>query len=206
MDKDSASKDKKVKFYQKKSFWSTDVMVILLMLVGGFLVYSGLNPDATEFVERGVCEEKRVNGIMRSQQMRGVIESGETYDVRLHYYDCNEVGINDIVAFEISNDAGWIVKTVKGLPGQEVELVENKGFGAWSIKVDGEYVLQSDGAPVYFGRYPLKSPLGLYLKRHNNRLAANHHLVFSAVSPGINDSGILGVVDRQQILGKVEVN
>lgn len=192
--------NKKKKFYENKSFWTTDLMVILLFVIGGYFIYQGLGFGSSE---DDPCREKTIAGMMRSPLMKGVLEKGSSYRVDLNFYKCNSVELNDVVAFEISGDLGMIVKTVKAIPGQVLQVVKNEEKKAWSVLADGEYLLQSNGEPIYFGVARVKPPIAKYLEDLKGILPSDRYLLFSEVSPGINDSGVLGAISKKKILGKI---
>lgn len=185
---------------KSKSFWTQDLLVILLIVIGGLLVFRGVwdsdEPEQT-------CVKKEGSGVMRTHFLAGMIEKGSSYELLYDYYLCHAVQLNDVAAFSHSVDNGLIMKVVKGLPGQVIELTEDKQHKAWNVKVDGQLALQSNGQPLYFGVYPTPPPLGLYIKSNGNRLKPGHYLLFSTVSPGINDSGIVGVIEKSNLVGRV---
>jgi hypothetical protein len=90
---------------------------------------------------------------------------------------------------------------VAGAPGDSFKLVKAANNNSWNIEINGELYMAGD-KPYHFGS---ASPpaLKLYQDSRDGRLDQGSVLLFSRVPPGDQDSGTLGVISVEDIVGVV---
>lgn len=180
------------------------ILVSVLLLLGCGLIYRAisLKMSVGEASRNSDCITDTTTMEMPDNYLRGIIPRGSEFEVEMGYYDCNPMKRGDIVLYQISSRLDPVVKIIRGIPGDDFELIEDKVRRRWSIKIDGDFV-NYKGKPYFFGRARAKSPLHRYGDRKDYKLGENDAIVFSEVPPGIQDSGTFGAVSRRDLIGRI---
>ena len=128
----------------------------------------------------------------------------KTYNILHNFYSCNPVKRGDLIYLKFSEQLPAVIRTVYGIPGDSFALVFDKENNNWNLKINDELVLDPEKTVHFFGGKS-RPVLGLYEKSLKNHLPAKNFIVFSDQSPGHQDSSILGVVNVEDFVGKVEL-
>ncbi len=159
----------------------------------------GLREGTEAAAECFVAEEHTVRG----DSLSGIVESGETVNVLLGYYDCHEIKREDIVAYDYAGNENPVIKVVKALPSDSFSLKESKeGFG-WNLFVNGKIAANSENQPYLLNESRYKMP-SLYERDYNGVVPENSYLLLGNVASGSLDSTVFGLVHKSDILGKME--
>lgn len=149
------------------------------------------------------CPGEKFVAVMKDHNMSGIIENGQSFSVLPNWYACHPLQDGDYVYYRYSYHRDPVVRIVRAREGDHFELIPDTVHKSWNIKINGK-ILLSDKDPYYFGG-ELKPPLGLYEKSHKGLLAQSEAIVFSSRAPGNLDSGIFGLVNVIDLIGKVEL-
>ena len=152
------------------------------------------------------------SGRMQDDHLRGVLEKGSRYKVDRDWYKTHPIARGDLVLYRYSSNKKPVVKIAAAVPGDSFHLVANKQMKNWNIEINDTILrevctgnAEDDSCPLYFFGGKAPPTLSLYEKSHHGMLSENEVILFSSVSPGYQDSGVFGLVNAQDILGKVEL-
>jgi len=180
------------------------LLTMSLIMLGGALIYRYFEIRSQKHLaQEEPCLVSTEDQVMRKPYLRGLLEEREEYRLGIFEEGCGEFGVGDIVAYRPASTSAPILRVVRAVPGHVLELRPSVNGKAWSLMVNGSFVKDHRGEVYYFGSYPVAPPIGLYIKNNGKMLMDGHYLLFSTVSPGVNDSGQFGVVVRQSMIGKV---
>ena len=161
-----------------------------LIIAGGvFYILSG---------ER--CEVQAEERIVRGGSLSPLIESGDTVKVLFGYYNCHKIKRNDVVAYYYAGNKDPLIKIVRGVSGDKFELRETDR--GWNILINGQILKNSEGNPYLVAGKDYEM-LSLYEKDYGESLPENTYLLLGNMAGSI-DSRRFGLVDKSDILGKVE--
>jgi len=146
------------------------------------------------------CLIKTEERTVRGTSLSPLIEPGDTVKVLFGYYNCHNVERGDVVAYDFAGNKDPIIKIVKGLPGDTFELKEN-GSG-WNILINNQALKNSEEKPYLISGNSYKM-LSLYAKDYPI-IPENTYLILSNLTTGGIDSTHFGLIDKSDILGKVE--
>ena len=150
------------------------------------------------------CPGEVIDIVNTDDLLGAAAKKGQTLKVTLNWYGCNPLERGALVYYRFSTTLPPIVRFLRAVPGDKFEVVRDKERDAWNLKVNGELVMDETGEkPYFFGAKP-PATLSLYEKQSKGILANGDVILLAAVSPGQNDSGIFGVANVADILGKAE--
>jgi hypothetical protein len=149
------------------------------------------------------CPGESFEAEMQDPYMRGIIEKGQKFTVLPNWYACHPLTNGDYVYYRYSSNRPPVVRIVRAHEGDHFELVQDPKHHSWNIKING-VLFEAAGEPYYFGGEP-PPPLSLYVKPRNGIIGRNEAIVFSSRSPGDMDSGVFGLVNVVDLIGKVEL-
>lgn len=155
--------------------------------------------------DRNVCPGQAIDFVVQDPYMRGVVEVNQTVKITMNYYACNELKKGDIVLYKYSQYADPVIRRVVAVPGDKFKLRSIPREG-WELSVNGNVVTGVKGEPYRFGVDKHDPPLELAGKQRNFVLPAQELIVLSSFPPGDRDSGIFGLTNQNDIVGKVEVS
>lgn len=185
-------------------------IVLVSLCVGGyFFIHKKPTPKPIAkhpYDFSGPCPGEVKTEKMNDNLMNGVIAEGENYKLITNYYWCNPVKNGDLVLLRFSQAFEPVVRRVYAIPGDEFKVYFNKSQGSWNVDVNDE-VVTIRKAPYFFGAgdSKLPPPLKLLEVSRQGTLLDREIIIFSETPPGIRDSGTLGVVNLNDVVGKVEV-
>jgi hypothetical protein len=142
---------------------------------------------------------------MDDDSMIGIIDSGTSYKLTSDWYWCHPVKRGDLVLLRFSHSMDPVVRKVYGVPDDEFKVTFNKSQAAWNVEIESQKV-EVKGAPYFFGSNSSSAPPLLKLLENSREgvLLDREIIVFSSTPPGNKDSGTLGVVNLNDVVGKVE--
>lgn len=192
----------------KDTKWLYAALVAVILIGVGIIVYfkSGHKPPPPQIYKFGKdmpCPGETLTVTMKDRFMHGIIEEGQQFKVIMNWYACNPLEKDEIVYYRISKTLDPIVKIVRARSGDKFKLVKNKAQGNWNLQVNGEYV--KSGEDNYFFGADLPPVLNLYEKPRKGILRDGELIVLSNVAPGDKDSGVFGLFNISDVMGKVEL-
>ena len=136
--------------------------------------------------------------IVRGDSLTGVVENDDIVKLLKGFYDCNIVQRDDIIVYDYAGNDLPIIKIVKGLPGDTIELKESN-LG-WNVIINDE-VLESSET----GEYELRNVgmLSLYVEGYEGVIPEDSYLIFGTSSTGTLDSTRFGFIHKDDIIGKI---
>lgn len=186
-----------------------NLAIAALTLVGlSLILYFALHRETKKPTFAGIqdmpCPGDVVEIENPDDQLGSIAKRGQKLKVTLNWFACNPLERDSLVYYRFSSALDPIVRIVRAIPGDKFEVVRSKDGNAWNLEVNGDLVMSDDGKSPYFFGGKGNTTLGLYQKNTNGVLAENDVIVFAAVPPGDNDSGLFGVTSARAIMGKVE--
>jgi hypothetical protein len=187
-------------------------LLAAIVVVALGLAYHFLAPRPTEDEKPriqklavGPCPGETVDLVMQDTLMDGWIRKDQKIRVITNWYACNPIEKGDLVYYQYSSNFDPVVKVVRAAPGDFFKVARDKKFGAWNLIVNGDLLMdEASQAPYYFGAEP-NTVLSLYEKANGGVLKDGDVILLSNVPPGGNDSGLYGVANVTDIIGKVEI-
>ena len=149
------------------------------------------------------CSVKTEERIVRGDSLSPLVVSGQTVKILFDYYDCYEIKRNDIVVYNFSGNSNPIIKIVKGLPGDKFHL--EKTESGWQILINNEVLKNSENKPYLLSENGYRM-LSLYEKDYKGQIPEDAFLILGNIISGSLDSTRFGLVGKDDILGKVELN
>jgi len=182
----------------KPNSWRTFLLpaVVILAVGGVYFLYSKKRTP-------GKCETHTESFKVKDRQMSGVLALDQEVKVIMNWYKCNPAEKGDIVLYRYSPEFDPVVKIVRAVEGDKFTVTKDKKWGAWNITINGDMLMDDSKEPHYFGA-AAPTVLSLFEKGQKGKLGPGEVLVFSNVSPGQNDSGLYGVANISELIGKVE--
>jgi signal peptidase I len=169
-------------------------LAVVIILIGIALAAYSENPTFT-----GSQSTKESGYVVADNSLNGVMDSGKEVKIIYGYYSTSNPQRGDIVAYNYTGSGAPVIRIVKGISGDRFELVYDN---TWKIKVNGEIVKNAQGVPYTLDTraYGL---LSLYEKDYKNKIPDNAYLLLGNIPSGSVDSTRFGLVDKQDIVGKV---
>lgn len=153
--------------------------------------------------ERDVAQDKKdwdcvfniEERIVRGGSLEPLIRPGDTVKILFGYYNCHQINRGDIVIFRHAGNQTPIIKIVKGIPGDKLELKESNS--GWNILINDQVLKNSEGQPYLISgnRYKM---LSLY----EGVITDNAYLILGNLVSGSLDSTQFGLIDKSDILGR----
>ena len=179
------------------------LIIAVLVLINLFNLYFWFENNKSEGKKEVECVSKVEERIVSGSSLSGVLESGTKIKILYNYYDCNEMQRGDIVVFQPDPEMNPVVKIIKGLPGDKIEM---QGDGNnWNILINGEILKTSTGAAYQVNDNAFKM-LSLYIRDYNGVIPPKAHLLLGNAISGSSDSTKYGLIDISDIIGKVAVD
>lgn len=177
------------------------LLTISLILIGLLLIRQYFENEEKNSLLSQDCVEGIQDLVMQKPYLRGVLDKGQPYQVLIMQKNCTQYTSGEAVSFKVSKNSMPITRVVRAVAGQKIELKSSNDRRAWVVAVDGHFIKDYRGEIYQFGVYPTPPPIGLYIKNNGHILHKGHYLLFSTVSPGVNDSGQFGIIADEAIVG-----
>jgi hypothetical protein len=187
------------------------VTVALALSIGVFFYLKKESPKVDEPKEILIgngqpCPGETLELTAQDTHMDGLLKLNQKFKVIINWYACHEIEKGDLVYYRYTPTLDPVVKVVRATEGDKFQVLFDKKHGAWNLKVNDEFVMDAvSDTPFYFGARP-PSPLSLYEKANRGVLQKGDLILLSNVPPGSNDSGLFGVANIADVIGKVEVD
>jgi len=139
---------------------------------------------------------------VRGNSLSPLIKDGEMIKVFLGYYNCHEIQRNDVVLYSYAGDKNPLIKIVKSIPNDKFQL--QKSTNGWHILINGEILKNSENKPYLLNEKGYKM-LSLYERDYQGIIPKNTYLILGNLVSGTLDSTYFGLIDKSDILGKVEL-
>ncbi len=152
-------------------------------------------------VFNGQCPIEIEERIVRGGSLQGLIEDGQTVKVLFGYYNCHKIERGDVVLYDFAGNKEPVIKIVKGIEGDSFHLV--KVDGGYHILINGEIIKNAQGEPYLIDQSGYKM-LSLYEKDYSGIIPKDAYLILGNLTYGSLDSTRFGLIDKSDILGKVE--
>jgi len=181
--------------FRKRFIFGFSVVLFLLLVLYILVIMGFFDTPSTTNNECGI--EKR-DEIVQGNSLDPFIKNGETVKALYHFYDCNQVNRMDVVLYDYAGSSNPIVKTVYAVPGEELSLQKNED--GWNILVNKKVLKNRSGHPFLISQQGYRM-LSLY----EGTLRADAYLILGENPSGSTDSTRFGLIGKQDILGKVEI-
>jgi signal peptidase I len=149
----------------------------------------------------GDCPVKTEEKTVRGNSLFPLVKNEDTIQAAFGYYDCHAVRRDDVVLFKFAGDEVPLIKIVRGVPGDGISLRSNGN--RYEILVNGAPLDNSEGE-----RYELdesgRKILSLYIDEYKGVIPTDTYLLLGNLARGSIDSSRFGLVDRSDILARVE--
>jgi hypothetical protein len=189
------------------------LIIIIILAIVAFWIFKKNGPGEAEVgppiphkIRGGPCPGEVKEFTQDDVYMRGLLEQGQKFKVIMNYYDCNPPKKGDLVLFSFSDQMQPVVKVIRAVQGDKYKLTVDKKYHAWDIWINGEqlFSLTNPSQPYFMGTSDSKHPLHLYEGPRKGVLQQNEVILLSSFPPGDKDSGIFGLFNLVDVLGKVE--
>lgn len=146
------------------------------------------------------CEEETYAVMVRGDSMEPLIADGKTITVSSGYYRCHEIGRGDVVIVEYPRRERGIVKRVRGIPGDRLEIVET-GPGMFGLRMNGESLMNSGGESYALSDEQVRR-IRNDLRETDGIIRDRYYLVLGESPTGSLDSTVTGLFFEGWIVGK----
>ena len=147
------------------------------------------------------CVSSIEEKIVRGSSLSGLIEDGKTVRVLFGYYLCNEPQRGEVVLYRYAGDENPLLKVVRAVPGDTFHLV--KEGNVWQLIVNGKVLTNTQGIKYQLDEQAHRM-LSLYENDYRGVIPPGALLILGNSPEGSLDSTRFGLVDKSDILGKVE--
>jgi len=168
-------------------------VLIIVSLLGIFCAKILLNKSSEMNYEEKIFT-------IRGDSMSPLLKDGDKVKILLDYYDENEVKRDDVVLVEFSWREDPILKIIKGLPGDELEIKTSEG--GFNIFINNQ-ILTNSGGVSYITDSKGANLLGLYAKDYNGKIPDGAYLLLGDDYLGSLDSTDFGLIGKSNLKGKV---
>ncbi len=176
------------------------VLIFNLFLLSLFSEYSFLESIQAKPLGFGRvdCVKEVKEFTVRGSSMTDLINQGEKVKILFGFYDCNEIRREDVVAYDYKGNSNLIIKSVKGLPGDNFKINEKDGL----LVINDIAVLNNQGES-YFLDDQDKKMLKLYERDYRGKIPPETYLILGNLASGSTDSTRFGLVGRKELVGEV---
>ena len=148
------------------------------------------------------CLIKHRKMIVRGSSLNPFIKPGQGIEALFGYYKCHKIKRGDVVLFDYAGDKNFIIKIVKGIPGDKFEL--RKSDGGWNIIINDNIIKNSENKPYLILGNAYKM-LSLYEKDYKGIIPEDAYLLLGNRISGSIDSTAFGLVNKSGIVAKVKI-
>ncbi len=185
------------------------IFAVLVALALVFFIFkkfqeSGTTSSPYSVGNQAPCPGETLTLNMDDQYMKGFIEEGAKFKVTINWYACHAIERDDIVFYRISKMMNPVVRMARGIPGDKFKTVPDKNNQGWNIIINDKPVMWEGRIPYFFGA-SVPPPLSLGEKSRKGVLGPTDVILLSTVPPGHIDSGIFGISNIVDVIGKIEL-
>ena len=175
------------------------IFIVLFLLISSFFYYLNSN---TAIIKINDCPVITKEVTVDGTSMFPFINSGDKVTAIYDYYNCHDVLRNDVVLYDYSGNKNLLIKFVKAVPGDTWSL--KKVNNEYEIVVNGISLLNHENIPYSLTENSIKM-IELYIKDYPV-IPENTYLLLGDKTSGSMDSTKFGLVNKKQIMAKVEIN
>lgn len=161
-----------------------------IVIIGGALSISGGSDLLTGQFTAPECHDLKEIKVS-DESMQPIIKDGEKVTLNYEFNNCEDITMDDIVAYDYSGSEGVALGYIKAEPGDSVEFVDECKL----IRNGDEIIKNSEGEPYCFSGSK-KEMLKLYTGDE-----IGGYLMFSNEVSGGTDSSRFGPVSKSNIIG-----
>lgn len=154
------------------------------------------------FLSGEACIKNTGEYVVRGGSLAGILEDQDKVELLFGYYECNNVKVGDLVAYQFANRSTPLIKKVYGVGGDRFLLKEENN--AWHIIVNGDVIKNSQNIPFVLNDSS-KNILALYVDGYHGIIPHDAYLILGNVPEGSIDSTYFGLAGKQDIIAKVVV-
>lgn len=195
---------------EKLKKWSPYLVITVIVILGLTFLTKPKVQEVAEIRQRkeiynfnpNLCPGDLISLSMADRQLTGILEEGSKVSVRLNWYACNPVYRGDLVLYRYSEFENPVIRRVVGKPSDSFNLVYQENKGGWQLFINNQPVKGIGGDYILEGQNP--PALALAEKDKRGVLGPEDAIIFSSIPPGDKDSGTIGIVSIQDLIGKVE--
>jgi len=185
-------------------------IIIAIILVAGLVFYlipyffppSPIAPLKTQCPSIEIRKDIIVNG----DSLRPILEPGQKITHLINYYDCFDIKRDDIIIYPYPGEPDdAIIKLIKGLPGDSFHLRREQITGRWSIIINDEVLINSQGTRynLAHGEHEMLHLYAQSYAKSDGLIPKDTYLILGNLPQGSIDSTRFGLVHKDDILGKV---
>lgn len=183
----------------------TIIIILSCLVLVGFAVW--VATFVGDFIKENIvqnqeCVSSTEKRTVRGGSLTGVTDPGETVKAFFGYYDCNEVKRGDIIIYSYAGSENPLVKIVKAIPGDRFGFQETEA--GWHILVNEKVLKNSENKPYLLDERGHRM-LSLYEKDYQGVIPEQAYLIMGNLVNGALDSSRYGLVHKDNILGKAEM-
>lgn len=175
-------------------------IVLTILLIA--LIYSNISKTFLNKDSKSSCLFTKEERMVQGTSFSPYIAPGTTIKALFGYYDCHAIKRNDIILFNYKGNKNPLLKVVKGIPGDKFELKEE--IGGWRIVINNKVLINFENEPYLISENRYKM-LSLYEKSYQGHIPENAYLLLSNKVSGSIDSTVFGLVDKSNIIAKVDL-
>ena len=173
-------------------------LVVLTIVIVVILLRKHSAPPEVTFLD----ETKRRQGPCPGE-VKSVESENKKFQLTSNWYECHPVTRGDLVFYQYSFTRPAVARRVVAEPGDRIAVKKDR-HQHWNLWVNEKVALNSEKKPYEFGNEKHDPVLALYTHQNNGKLKAREAVVFSEPIAGSLDSGMFGVVNADDFLGKLE--
>lgn len=135
-----------------------------------------------------------------------VVESeGKKFNLFPNWYECHPLKRGEWAWYRYSFTKDPVPRRITAVPEDTFKVKKDAEHKNWNLEVNDELAMSSDKKVIAFGVTLHDPPLSLYEVKGLGTLKAREAIVFSDPNAGNLDSGMFGLTNADDFLGKVEL-
>lgn len=175
-----------------------------LVVVLGLVLYL-FNRDKEEAPDSpivGDCPITKETVTVKGPWLEPLAKEGDELTVDLGYYACHPVKKGEWAYYRYSKQREPVIKQIEAIEGDRFGLEAREGDQVgWHLLINGDR-LKRDDTDYYFGR-KAEPAIALYVKSRGGILQADEVILMSLKPPGREDSGMFGLMAKEDLIGRV---
>ncbi len=138
--------------------------------------------------------------IVRGDSLSPLIKAGQTIKVFFNYFLYEPIQKDDIVLVKYAGNKDPLIKIVKGLPKDTFSLQKAEDTDGYYIIINDKILKNSEGEKYIVDN----RMLSLYVRDYKGVIPADVYLVLGNIPTGSLDATRFGLIDKSDIIAKVE--
>jgi signal peptidase I len=167
--------------------------ILIICFITGISIHTSLFSTAAE----EILSEETV--FIRGNSLMPLLKAEDEVKIWRGYYQSHPVKKGDLVLVDYTGRKNALIKLVKGIAGDRLDLQKADDGKRWYILINGKILKNSEGR-----NYILTGKRYKKLSLHEGDIPKDSYLVLGNVPTGSLDATRFGLVERSQIIAKVE--